>query len=195
MSKIIGEAVFLVSLLSYQLVLAGTIVGRVSAPGLKDAADVVVYLEGVKGEFPSPGKPAIMDQQALTFIPHVLPVLKGTTVDFLNSDLVYHNVFSPSKIKKFNLGRYEPGQKRSVRFDKSGVATILCNIHTEMEAYIVVLDNPYFSLTQKDGKFNIDKVPVGSYKLSVWHPRGKGESKEVKVPEEGEVTVELELRR
>lgn len=172
---------------------AGTMVGTVSSPSLKHPGDAVVYLEGVKGEFPLPNKNPVMDQKALTFIPYVLPILKGTTVDFANSDLVYHNVFSPAKIKKFDLGRYGPGKVRQVKFDKAGLAPILCNVHTEMEAYVVVLDNPFFAIAGKDGKFKIEGVPAGKYTVSIWHSRAKAKGKEVTVPEEGEVTIDFEL--
>lgn len=139
-----------------------------------------------------PAEHAVVDQKELTFIPHVLPILKGTTVDFLNSDTVAHNIFSPSETAdKFNLGTWQRGKRKSYTFNKLGVVELLCNLHPEMSAYILVLSNPYFTKTEKDGKFIIEDIPNGSYTLSVWHERIKTQSKEIMVDWEAEVNFEL----
>ncbi|MFQ6618386.1 MAG: carboxypeptidase regulatory-like domain-containing protein, partial [Fidelibacterota bacterium] len=127
---------------------------------------------------------------------HILPILKGTTVDFLNSDEVKHNVFSPDKIAdKFNLGTYGKGVKRSHTFDKVGVAVILCNVHTEMEAYIVVLPTPFFAMTDGDGNFRIENVHPGEYTIKTWHEKMREVSQNIRV-EPGKITeLNIVLKR
>ncbi|MEK9137412.1 MAG: hypothetical protein AAB393_09850, partial [Bacteroidota bacterium] len=148
-------------------------------------------------KFDPPKDPAIMDQKNLTFIPHVLPILAGTTVDYLNSDDVLHNVFTPDKCaEKFNLGTWPKGKKRSYTFKDPGcVSVMLCNVHPEMEAFIVVLKTPYYAVSGKDGSLSIKNVPAGKYILSIWHEKLKGESKEITVPESGAVDVNFELKK
>ncbi len=176
---------------------AGTIKGKITVRGARDARDVVVYIDKAPGEFKPPKEHAKMDQKNMTFIPHVLPVLAGTTVDFLNSDDVLHNVFTPDKCaEKFNLGTWPKGEVRSYTFQEPGcMAVMLCNVHPEMEAWVVVLQNPYFFKTDKDGTFAIENVPAGKYSLKVWHKKLKGAPQEVTVPEKGEVTVDFTMKR
>ncbi len=133
----------------------------------------------------------------MTFIPHVLPVLAGTTVDFLNSDDVLHNVFSPDKCaEKFNLGSWPKGQTKSYTFKDAGcTVTLLCNVHPEMEGYVVVLDNPYFAVSSKDGSYAIKDVPAGKYTLKIWHERLKGQDVVIDVPEKQNVTADFEIHR
>lgn len=129
-------------------------------------------------------------------MPHVLPVLVGASVDFPNSDAVRHNVFSPpGSAKIFNLGTYDVGVIKSVVFDAIGETTLLCNVHTEMAAYIVSLQNPYFAVADKTGAYTIQDVPPGKYTLTSWHERLKPDSKEVVVKEGANVTVDLELKK
>lgn len=176
---------------------AGTIKGKVTVRGARDARDVVVYIDKVPGEFKPPKEPVKMDQKNMVFIPHVLPVLAGTTVEFLNNDDVLHNVFTPDKCAdKFNLGSWPKGQSRSYTFKEPGcVAVILCNVHPEMEAWVVTLQNPYFFKTDKDGAFTIEDVPAGKYTLKVWHKKLKGKPQEIEVPADGEVTVSIQMKR
>ncbi len=182
---------------SAQSVFAGTIKGKITVKGARDARDVVVYIDKAPGEFKPPKEHVKMDQKNLTFIPHVLPVLAGTTVDYLNSDDVLHNVFTPDKCaEKFNLGTWPKGEVRSYTFKEPGcVAVMLCNVHPEMEAWIVVLQNPYFFKTDKKGTYTIENVPAGKYTLKVWHEKLKGKPQEVTVPEKGEVTVDFMMKR
>jgi hypothetical protein len=129
-----------------------------------------------------------MDQKNLVFVPHTLPIVLGTTVDFLNSDSVRHNVFSPDY--PYNLGTWPQGQIKSQPFTKQGVFAQLCNVHPEMEAYIVVLQNPYFAVTDAEGKYAIKGVPAGKYTLKLWQEKLKKPlSSEVTVPESGAVAV------
>jgi hypothetical protein len=129
----------------------------------------VVWIERIAGmQFP-PGPEAVIDQNQLTFVPHVLPVVAGTPVVFLNSDEVWHNVFSASDAKRFNLGSYPRGKSRRLVFDKPGIVELLCNVHAEMSAYIIVTETPYFALVQSDGGFLIEGVPVGTHTVIAWH--------------------------
>lgn len=173
----------------------GTITGTVAARGVRDARDVIVYLEHVEGEFEPPEEKPVIDQQNLIFIPHVLPVLKGTTAQFTNSDKVKHNVFSPSKTKKFNLGTYASGVTREVTFDKPGKVSLLCNVHAEMSAYVYVLQNPFFALTGPEGTFTIGNIPPGSYTIKTWHEKLKVKKQKVTVVQGDTVTVEFKLSR
>jgi plastocyanin len=179
---------------------AGDITGTVTCKGVRDSRDVVVYLVNVPGEFPPPEENVKMDQVNLEFIPHVLPIVAGTTVDFLNNDEVMHNVFTPDKeADKFNLGSWPKGEIRSYTFDVDCgdicSPVMLCNVHPEMEAYVVVLKNPYFAVTDKAGNFTIEGVPAGDLQLKLWHEKLKGEGTMVTIPVEGEVEVSLEMHR
>ncbi|MFY9821840.1 MAG: carboxypeptidase regulatory-like domain-containing protein [Thermoanaerobaculia bacterium] len=162
---------------------AGDVHGHVAAKGVRDSADAVVYLAAVPGKtFPAPAEHGKIDQQNLVFHPHVLPVQVGATVDFLNSDAVLHNVFSPDACAdKFNLGTWPKGQTKSFTFKKECVATLLCKVHPEMEAFVVAVPTPYFAVTKADGSYTIAGVPDGSYTVKVWHPKLKGAEKAVKV--------------
>jgi plastocyanin len=149
-----------------------TISGKVE-PGIKDA---VISVEGIPAtlipqEKEVDEKKALMDQKDMVFVPHVLPVLVGTTVDFPNSDPVYHNVFSVSEAKKFDLGLYPQGETRSTTFDKPGVVEIRCNTHPKMEAYVVAKGYPYFTVPNERGIYQLNDVPLGSYTLQAWHPK------------------------
>ena len=151
--------------------------------GKRKIKDVVIYIKEIPDRhFPPPQEPSVVDQKNLTFIPHILPVLKGTTVDFLNSDSVAHNVFSPDEIaEKMDLGSWQRGQVRSWTFRRLGSIALLCSLHPEMSAYVIVLQNPYFAKAEKDGKFVIDNVPAGDYMLVAWHESRKAQSKGVSV--------------
>lgn len=174
----------------------GTIKGKVTARGVRDNGDAVVYLEKIPNKtFHAPKDPVVLDQVNLMFVPHVLPVLVGTTVAFPNSDEVRHNVFSPSPARRFNLGTYPKGVARTVTFDKPGEVALLCNVHAEMSAYVVVVETPYFAVSAKDGSYTIRNVPPGKYVLKTWHEKLKPQMKEVEVPADGSVTVDFELRK
>jgi plastocyanin len=163
---------------------AGTsISGTVKITGLSSNADAVVYVQQAPGT-QAPGKAVEMDQRKMQFIPHVLPVVAGTTVKFLNSDPTPHNVFSPDN-EKYNLGTWPQGQTKDYTFGKCAkfpcVYTQLCRVHTEMEGFVVVLQNPFFALTDRDGHYQIQNVPPGNYTLAVWHAKAKAALKPVTV--------------
>jgi len=148
----------------------GVVSGTITIDG-KPTADAVVSIEGVPGEKPQGlyYRKAVMEQRDLRFSPYILPILVGAKVDFLNDDKVYHNVYSASAAKTFDLGLYAPGQQRSVTFDKPGVVRIQCNVHPTMEAYVVVEAHPYFATPDREGNYRF-AVPLGTYRLTVWHP-------------------------
>jgi len=176
---------------------AGNIKGKVKAKGVKNPANAVVYIDKIDGKTFSPSEKAVvMDQKDLTFVPHVLPVLVGTTVNFLNSDDVLHNVFSPDECAgKFNLGSWPKGQEKSYVFKNPCVVTLLCNVHPEMGAYILVLETPYFAVTDTKGNYEIKNVPEGKYTLKIWHEKLKGEDVSVTVPAEGNIEQDFSIKR
>ena len=173
----------------------GSIVGTVTAPLPKFKKDCVVYIENVPGNWP-PTKDARIDQKGLVFIPHVLPIVVNTTVEFVNHDNVLHNVFTPDKIaEKFNLGTWPPGEIKTYTFKQTGVATLLCKVHTEMEGYTVVLQNPFFSLTDENGNYTIKDVPAGTYTLQVWNKKYSGKPKQIEVKNGQTLQLNLELKK
>lgn len=155
----------------------GSIKGEISVRGVRSPENVLVYLEKAAGEYPPPEKPAEMDQVKLVFAPHVLPIVRGTTVKFINSDPILHNVFWPaSKDGSYsgrNLGSWGKGKSKSVTYDKEGHLVILCNVHPEMEAHIVVLQNPFFAIVGKEGTYEIEGIPPGEYSVKAWYPQPK----------------------
>jgi plastocyanin len=181
-----------------QPALAGGITGKVKAKGVKNSGDAVIYIDKIAGKtYATPKEHARMDQKNLAFVPHVLPVIIGTTVDFINSDDVLHNVFSPDKCAdKFNLGSWPKGQSKSYTFKEPGcVSTLLCNVHPEMEGYVLVVETPYYAVSSKDGSYTIKDVPPGKYTLKIWHEKLKGQDVPVEVPDKGNVTVDFEIHK
>jgi len=147
----------------------------------------VVYLDDVPGGALEPALPTrvTMDQRDETFVPHVLAITVGTTVDFPNSDVTFHNVFSLSKTKRFDLGRYPRGRSKSVRFDRPGVVQVFCDIHSDMSAYILVFAHRYFAVTDSRGDYQIAGVPPGTYRVVAWYEGEIRASGRVVVPDAG----------
>jgi len=163
---------------------AGTISGKISGV----TGESVVYVDTIQGKtFPAPAEHPVIDQKGLLFQPHIVVVLQGTTVDFLNSDKVAHNVFWPSimqggkKLAGKNLGTWPQGEKRPFKFDTPGVAALLCNVHPEMSGYVVVSPTPYYATSDKSGNYKIENVPDGQYNVVAWHEGAKNQSKAVAV--------------
>jgi plastocyanin len=175
----------------------GIVKGTITIAG-KPTADAVVSIEGAaaRGRQAESGpKRTMVDQRELKFIPRVTAVIVGTTVDFPNNDKTFHNVFSNSEAKKFDLGLYPPGKSRSAVFDKAGVVKILCNAHPHMEAYIVVKSHRYFSVADARGNYSVNAVPLGKYRLEVWHPDLGTRVVPVELVREGEVlAVNVDLK-
>jgi len=169
---------------------AGTIEGKVSPAGS------VVYVDVVAGKtFPAPSAKPVLSQKALAYIPHLLVVQQGTTVEFQNDDSVQHNVFWPSisgnKKEGHNMGTWPKGEKRTFTFNTPGVVPLLCNVHPEMSGYIVVTPTPYFAETDASGNYKIENVPNGKYSVVAWHEGMKTQSKSVEVS--STVTVDFSL--
>ena len=192
------------------LALAGKIKGTVKVKGLRSPANVLVYLtKAPSGSMDLSKTNFVMDQRNLEFIPHVLPVLVGSTVQFPNNDKVDHNIFSMSRTKNFNLGSYKPGDSKAVLFDKPGIVEVRCDVHAEMAAYILVIKNSYFAVTDKKGNYQIpdasylqqagleglvDLAP-GNYNIKTWHEKLETQKEAITVPENADVTVQLNLKR
>jgi plastocyanin len=176
----------------------GSIKGDVTVTGVRSPEDVVVYIESVPGEQKPPEDPVEVDQKKLTFIPHVMPIVKGTKVNFKNGDPLLHNVFwtasSDGSYPAKNLGTWGQGDTKTYTFDKLGYVGLLCNIHPEMEGYIVVLQNPFFAVVGKDGAYEIKGVPAGDYTVKTWYSKPKKlKSKSEKVTVSAGKTAKLDF--
>jgi plastocyanin len=193
-----------------QKALSGEIKGSIKAQGLRSPENIVVYLtKAPPTDLDLSKVKFVMDQRNLEFIPHVLPVLVGSTVKFPNNDAVDHNIFSMSRTKKFNLGSYKPGDSKAVLFDQPGVVEVRCDVHAEMAAYILVMKNPYFAVTDETGNFQIpdatylhqvglDDLPElapGKYVIKTWHEKLKTQKEAITITANEDVTVKLTLKR
>jgi plastocyanin len=151
--------------------LGAELTGTVQVAG-HPAKHAVVWL-AASGAPAGPTKKVVLDQRNLQFVPHVLAVRVGTTVDFPNNDKVFHNVFSFRDGKKFDLGMYPKGTSRPIKFDQPGIARLFCNIHPNMAAYVLAIDSPYFAVSNDLGAFTISGVPPGTYTYHAWRPGGQ----------------------
>jgi plastocyanin len=171
----------------------------VSGPRARMASrrHVVVYLDAVpRGAFDElPPARARMDQRGEQFVPHILAITTGTTVDFPNHDTTFHNVFSLSRVRTFDLGRFPPGRTGSVRFSRPGIVPVFCDIHSHMSAYILVFSHPFFAVTDDDGDYAIDGIPAGSYTLDVWSELGTAAPRRVTVTDGGTASVDFRVSR
>jgi plastocyanin len=149
---------------------AAPLEGRVDPSLLRSGQGAVVYVELRPGESfgPPPAEPTEVVQRDLSFVPRVTVVQVGTKVRFPNRDRVRHNVFSPSRTRRFNLGIYLPGESREVQFDTPGTVTLLCNIHENMNGYVLVVATPFFAAVRADGTFSIASVPEGPRTVTLW---------------------------
>ena len=155
--------------------------------------DFVVYIDKPMA-MTTPAKPLeteVVTQRDATFSPHVMPVLVGTKINWPNNDDIFHNVFSMSDAKTFDLGLYKHPELKSEVFDKTGRVDVFCSIHTKMSCVILVLENPFFAATDKKGEYRITGIPAGTYKVKAWHERLPGQVREIVVPEEGEVRADF----
>jgi plastocyanin len=178
---------------------AGDIKGKVAVQGIKSPEDIAVYVDAIPDKkFDPPAQHALIDQRGMKFVPKVTVVLEGTTVDFLNSDPVGHNVYWPSinanKKLAHNLGTWPRGEKKSFQFNDLGAAPLLCNVHPEMSGYVVIAPTPYFAVTDKEGNFEIKGMPAGTYTLKTWSEAGKPTTQTVSLTGES-ATVELTVKK
>ncbi len=187
---------------------------KVKTAGPKSQKEVVVYLEKVGDQTypPPPSEPVLLDQKSLVFSPHVMAIQKGSTVAFLNSDTTEHNIFcadeacvlvgdiNSKKPEFLDLGNFAGGEKASHTFDRSGEAVMLCKLHPEMAAYIVVLETPYFTVAEIDGAtqsatFSIGNVPAGEYVVKTWNKRCESQQQEITVSADGAEALTIDLQR
>jgi plastocyanin len=154
--------------------------------------DFVVYIEGemTNVTFAAMTKDVITQKDAM-FHPHVMPVVVGTEVRWPNKDDIFHNVFSISDAKNFDLGLYKDPEIGKVTFDKAGRVDVFCSIHSQMNCVILVLKNPFFAATDSKGAYRIANIPAGTYKVKAWHERLPGQVKEITIPAEGEVRADF----
>lgn len=174
--------------------LPGAAAGASAAAG--GVTETVVFVDALPAGLaipPPPAKRPELEQRQQAFTPHVLAVQKGATVDFPNRDPVYHNVFSVSPAKRFDLGKYAKGQSRSVRFDKPGLVNVYCDIHSDMAAFVYVVPHHVFARPGAGGRFSLPELPAGTYTLRAWHPDRGEKSQVVQVPAQGEAVVTVRI--
>jgi plastocyanin len=179
----------------------GIVKGTITIGG-KPAPDAVVSIEGLSQEqikaqmlHTKPQK-KIIDQRNLKFIPTVVAIMSGETVDFPNNDKSWHNVYSKGGANDFDLGLYASGKTRSQKFDKPGVSRILCNAHPNMEAFVVVKDHPFYSTTDSRGNYEIKNVPLGKVRVEIWYPNLELRTEPVPLVRDGEVfALNVDLKK
>jgi plastocyanin len=157
----------------------------------------VVYLKGAIAGAPPAGNGtnSQMMQRDTAFAPPVVAVQVGGTVVFPNEDSFFHNVFSYSSAKRFDLGRYPQGEAKEVVFDKAGIVQVFCEVHDFMRGAIIITENPYHAVVDENGDFSLDGVPAGEYTLVAWHPDHDELERTVTVTDGGNTRIEVELRR
>jgi plastocyanin len=162
--------------------------------------DFVVYIDETPAQTPKPPAEPVqvvttkkITQKGAMFSPHILPVVAGTTVEWPNNDEIFHNVFSISDAKQFDLGLYKHPEVKRVTFDKPGRIDVFCSIHAAMNCVILVLPTSHFAGTDDKGRYSITNMPPGTYKLRAWHERLPSQVKEIVVPETGEIKADFTL--
>ena len=179
----------------------GIVKGTVTIGG-KPTADAVISIEGlskeqIKSQMAHTKPPKrVIDQRDLKFIPTVIAILAGETVDFPNNDKTWHNVYSKGGANDFDLGLYAAGKTRSQKFEKPGVARILCNAHPNMEAFVVVKDHPFFSASDRRGNYEIKNVPLGKLAVEIWHPGFPTRRDTIEIVRDGQVfALNIDLKK
>jgi plastocyanin len=167
-------------------------VGPSDAKPSPEMKNVVVYLKDAAFRGALPPRRAELHQAHEAFVPHVLTITRGSTVDFPNDDPIFHNVFSLSSAASFDLRRYPQGERRSQVFAKAGIVKVYCHIHSHMSATILVLDHPYYTVPADSGAFDLSNIPPGTYTIVGWHER-VGERTDTVTVERGKATT-IDLR-
>jgi len=173
----------------------GQLSGHVGHPGSVVAADSVygvAYIRDLSADDGYRSKSALLDQSGQRFVPRILAVVVGQQVEFRNSDNVFHNVFSYSPPKKFDLGRYPRGKSKTLTFEKPGLVQIFCDIHSNMRADVVVVPSEHFAYVGPEGTFRLTGLPAGVHQLSIWLPQRGEQTTNVTVPESGNATVAID---
>lgn len=137
---------------------------------VSELRNVVVFLQGAPARSLSPIRTEIR-QRGETFLPRVVAVPVGSEVQFPNDDPIFHNVFSLSRLRNFNLGRFPKGESKGVKFDRPGIVRVFCDIHSHMSATVIVFDHPWFAIPDEDGRFQLPDVPPGDRQVTAWHER------------------------
>jgi plastocyanin len=169
--------------------------GSSMAMDTPDLPRAVVFLESydvpdtsvLRAQPLGPVSRARMDQRNETFVPHVLAIDVGTLVDFPNNDQTFHNVFSLSRTRRFDLGRYGRGKSKTVRFDRAGIVRVFCDIHSHMNAFIMVFNHPFHATTDDESRYRLDNIPPGTYNVTAWHEGSARDSRSVTIPPGGGV--------
>ena len=165
---------------------------RASRGAVTDAVLSIQSLPaGVDSMLPLPAERASLAQRDESFVPRVVAIAAGSSVDFPNFDPIYHIVFSVSPARRFDLGKYPRGQSRTVRFTRTGLVNVFCDIHADMAAFIIVLPNRAFTRPDANGNYRLPELPAGRYLLRWWHPDFPVGQREVVVPESGAVTADV----
>lgn len=168
---------------------------------LEDRANVVVFVEGMndtsRSALPAHGtrSPQSISHKGLEFQPRVLPIAKNTTVDFQNDDHIFHNAFSLSKAKPFDLGIYPKGTSKLVTFDQPGLVRVYCNIHPDMVSNILVLNNSFYAITSVDGGYKIGRIPDGEYVLRVWSEYSDELSRSISITGDRQIEENFRLQQ
>jgi hypothetical protein len=168
-------------------------VNNFEAAAIPEIKNVVVYLKGITFRGTLPISRQEIRQENEAFVPRVLAVTRGSTVDFPNGDPFFHNVFSLSSASNFDLGRYPMGRRKSTTFSRAGLVKVYCHIHSHMSASILVLDHPYFTIPDLNGSFTLPNVPAGKYTVVGWHERIGERTGTVEVRNGAAASVDLSL--
>lgn len=167
----------------------GDVTGKVTLSSGRAAKQAVVWIEGT-GVRAKPVANALIDQRGKKFLPHVIAVPVGTTVSFPNDDYVYHNVFAEYDAKRFDLGMYPRGSTKRQRFDKAGLVALFCSVHSDMSAFVMVVDSPFYAVTDASGHFSLKNVPSGTYTLKAWHESGEMIQEKVRITDGQKLEVQ-----
>ena len=169
---------------------------RVERPAARtgsELANVVVFISNAPAAAQLPVTRARILQENETFIPRVVAITRGSTVEFPNGDPFFHDVFSLSRSATFDLGSYPKGQTKSHVFRRAGLVKVYCHIHSHMTASIMVFDHPHFTMPKPDGTFALDGIPMGTYQISAWHERIGQQSQAIRIDADRSAEVQFVL--